>query len=236
MFFHRPKCVPTGRRSDHPVSALDFYPTFAGLAGASIPDGKQLDGKDIWADLLAGRNPRKGEMIYALRHRDGYSDVGARRDQWKACREGQGPWKLFDIEQDIGEQHDLGAKNPDVLQSLVSGAEKWSRSHTEPRWFHELRARDRWNETGMPNYEATFRLAPRVAMSISAKPQKQVKSKGDSTRAEFIEKERVKWKTRGWKWNPAKVEALFDRIDTNKDGIASGMEKKAYWAKVMKGE
>ena len=232
MFFHWSGHVPAGRRFDHPVSALDFYPTFAGLGGAAIPEGKLLDGKDIWADLLAGRNPRQGEMIYVLRHRDGYSDVGARRDQWKACREIQGPWRLFDIERDMGEQHDLAAKHPELLQSIVSGAEKWSRSHTEPRWFHELKARDRWNETGMPNYAETFRPAPRRATPVKEETEKRERRKGDATRAEFIELERIKWTQNGWKWNQARVEALFDRMDANNDGIASGSERKAYWAKV----
>ncbi len=76
MFFHWPGQVPSGVRYDHPVTALDFYPTFVALAGAAIPPGKQLDGVNIWDALLAGHDPRAGRMIYALRHRDGYSDVG----------------------------------------------------------------------------------------------------------------------------------------------------------------
>ena len=158
MFFHWPKHVPAGERFDHPVSSLDFYPTFAGLAGAKIPDRKVLDGKDIWDDLLSGNNPRRDEMIYALRHHAGFSDVGARRDQWKICREGNGPWRLYDLKEDIGEQRDSSKEHPELVRSMVSKVEKWSRSHTEPRWFDDLKARDNWIETGMPNYEQTFKV------------------------------------------------------------------------------
>ena len=77
-------------------------------------------------------------------------------------------------------------------------------------------------------------MAPREVSPVKAEPQKPTKSKGDSTQAEFVEKEIIKWEENGWKWDQAKVEAMYDRIDTNKDGIASGVEKKAYWATVEK--
>ena len=158
MFFHWPEHVPTGQRFEHPVSALDFYPTFVALGGAAIPEGKHLDGKDIWAALVAGRNPRKGDMIYALRHRNVFSDVGARRDRWKICKAYNQHWQLFDIEQDISERNDLSARFPEQLRDMVSEAEVWSRNHTEPRWFDTLAVRDKWNQTSMPNYAATFKV------------------------------------------------------------------------------
>jgi hypothetical protein len=105
----------------------------------------------------------------------------------------------------MGEQHDLGAEHPELLQSIVAGAEKWSQSHIAPKWFHELKARDKWNATGMPNFDETFRLKPGVATSIKAEPTKQTTFKGDSTRSEFIEKERTKWNEKGWQWNQSQV-------------------------------
>jgi arylsulfatase A-like enzyme len=158
MFFHWPGNVPAGGRYDHPVSALDFYPTFARLARAKVAADKQLDGKHIWDDFQAGRSPRKGEMVYALRHRDGYSDVGARRDQWKICRTYQAPWKLFNIEDDIGERRDLSDQYPERLREMVSEAEEWSQSHAQPRWFDNLKAAREWKAAGMPKYDATFML------------------------------------------------------------------------------
>ncbi len=159
MFFHWPEHVPAGERFEHPVSALDFYPTFARLAGAAIPTGKQLDGNDIWDDFLAGRSPRKGEMIFALRHRQGFSDVGARRDQWKICRTYNAPWKLFNLEEDIGEKRDLSDQHPQRLRDMVSQVEKWSRSHTQPLWFDNLEAEARWKADSMPRYQATFQVS-----------------------------------------------------------------------------
>lgn len=158
MFFHWPKKVASGKRYDYPVSALDFYPTFAGLAKATIPNRKQLDGKNIWDAFLSGNNPRKGEMIYALRHRPGYSDVGVRQDQWKALKTNQNAWKLYNIQHDIGEQLDLSIQNPEQLRKMVLETKKWSKTHTEPRWFDPIELGNVWQKEEMSKFEETFKV------------------------------------------------------------------------------
>ncbi|QGJ68845.1 Hypothetical protein PBC10988_5090 [Planctomycetales bacterium 10988] len=158
MFFHWPKQVPAGKHFEHPVSALDFYPTFARLAGAELPSEKELDGIDIWDAFLADRNPRPGQAIFAMRHRLGFSDVGARRDQWKAVRVYNSPWKLFNLDEDPREQRDLSPQHPELLQELVQEAKTWSSTHTNPRWFDNRKAQQQWEEKKMPRHEETFAL------------------------------------------------------------------------------
>lgn len=158
MFFHWPDNVPAGTRYDHPVSALDFYPTFAALAGAKIPSGKDIDGKNIWNALLTGESARKGGMIFAVRHRQGLSDVGARRDQWKVVRQSNGPWRLYDVDSDLSEKRDLSANYPELIESMVSQVEKWSHSHTQPKWFYIREESENWKADKMPRYEETFSI------------------------------------------------------------------------------
>ena len=158
MLFHYPNKVPAGKRFDHPISALDFYPTFAHLAKANIPASKQLDGKNIWEDFVKGSNPRQGEMIYALRHREGYSDVGARQDNWKILKTQQNAWALYDVEKDMGEQTDLSAQHPERVKEMVSKAEQWSKSHVEPLWFDPMRLEKIWKEKEMAKFENTFKV------------------------------------------------------------------------------
>lgn len=52
---------------------------------------------------------------------------------------------------------------------------------------------------------------------------------GDSTLETYIEFQKTRWDKNGWNWNVAKVKQEFHAIDANKDGIATGLEKKAYW-------
>ncbi len=158
MFFHWASKVPAGRVFDYPVSAVDFYPTFANLAGAKIPVDKVLDGKDIWSDFIAGNNPHSGEMIYCLRHRTGYNDVGARKDDWKALKTGNQPWQLINIKEDISEKHDLSKEHPEILNELVAGAKEWSLTHIHPHWFNSEQEGIDWKEDDMPRYDETFKV------------------------------------------------------------------------------
>ncbi len=158
MFFHWPGNVPAGKRFDYWVSALDFYPTFAALAGANIPAGKKLDGKDIMKDIIAGQNPHKNDMIYALRYRFGYCDVGARKDEWKITRMGNEPWLLFNIKEDIEEMKDLSSQYPERLKQMISETEKWSRTHITPLWFYTEKDAEMWKSGKMPDYSQTFEM------------------------------------------------------------------------------
>jgi len=77
-----PGTVPRGISESTPTSTLDFFPTFARLAGAAVPTGRTLDGMDI-SELLKGKATRSTSRM--LFH---YFRV-----QLQAVREG--PWKLF---------------------------------------------------------------------------------------------------------------------------------------------
>ncbi len=163
MFFHWPNVVPGGETYGHPVTALDFYPTFARLAKASVPAGKQLDGKDIWDNFIVNRSARAGEPIYAVRHRigsspEGNSDIGIRVDDWKAVRLGTDPWRLYNIAADIGETTDVSSANASVLSSMVTEGKAWSDLHIEPIWFDSFQAGADWVSKEMPHYDAAFSL------------------------------------------------------------------------------
>ena len=173
MFFHWPGEVPAGERFDHPVSALDFYPTFARLAKAKVPTDKQLDGKDIWDAFVAGRSLRKDETIFAMRHCKGFHNVGIRRNHWKVSKRGpNSPWALFNLNQDISESNDISSQHPEIVEMMVDSARQWSKSHTAPRWFDNEGAEKAWQETKMPRYDSIFAVGgPRSTSPPSSKPQ-----------------------------------------------------------------
>ncbi|WP_111706177.1 sulfatase-like hydrolase/transferase [Lutibacter citreus] len=158
MFFHWPNIVPSGKTFNHPIMAIDFYPTFARLAGAKIPEGKILDGKNIWDDFLAGKNAHINDDIFVMRHRNGFTDVAVRKNQWKALKIYQQKWKLFNIEQDISETSDLSKQHPDILKNLVNDAENWSKTNIQPRWWHDKKTGVEWKKDNMPKFNQTFKL------------------------------------------------------------------------------
>lgn len=156
MFMHWPGHVPAGQVFDHPVLALDFYPTFAGLAGAKIPAGKKLDGKDIWSAVQAGRNPHPDEIMHWLRHHGVGNEVALRRGDLKAYRKNFARWKVFDVTRDPGETNDLAGKSSELLDSLVADGLAWSKTLQAPQWHDTKAGLTSWRKNQMPKYPETF--------------------------------------------------------------------------------
>lgn len=158
MFFHWPNVVPEGKTFEHPISALDLYPTLAGLGNAEIPANKLLDGKNIWEAFLNNENPRVDESLFIMRHRKGFSDVAVRKNEWKALKLGKQKWKLFNIEKDMGELENVSAKHPKILKELVKEGAQWSKGHVQPLWFHIEKEGAEWRADKMPRFNETFKL------------------------------------------------------------------------------
>jgi arylsulfatase A-like enzyme len=159
MFFHWPNKIPKGQKFDFPVSSLDFYPTLNYLAGATIPENKILDGKNIWEAFTSNQNPHDKETLFAMRHREGYTDVAARQNDWKAVKVHQEPWKLYNITNDISEKTDLSTEQPAILEKLVTETENWSKTHTEPLWFDPLYLEQMWKDSSMATFNQTFKIS-----------------------------------------------------------------------------
>lgn len=163
MFWHWPDGLAGGKHYDDPVTALDFYPTFAHLASAAIPAGKVIEGKDISDSVAHAQNAHAGQPIYAVRYnigfgKEGSSQVGIRQDQWKATRTAGQNWKLYNITNDIGETTDVAAQHPEVLKEMVSKAKSWSGKHVTPLWYDDAQAGQDWTNRAMPHYSETFSL------------------------------------------------------------------------------
>lgn len=74
--------------------------------------------------------------------------------------------------------------------------------------------------------------APQPKAAAKAAPTKTDAT--DKTKAEFVAQEKAKWAQKGWVWNQAKVEANFDKMDVNHDGLASGQERQAWYRRLAK--
>jgi arylsulfatase A-like enzyme len=102
------------------ATMMDLYPTFAKLAGATLPSGRVLDGRDISA-LMAGaagaRSPHQAFFFH-----DGMGQLKAvRSGQWK-LHLGPSP-ALYDLGADVGETRNAAADLPEVVKRLSALAE-----------------------------------------------------------------------------------------------------------------
>lgn len=115
---HWPGRVEAGTVSDHPSAFWDFLPTAAELAGVEPPSG--IDGISYLPALL-GRDAEQEEHDYLYWEFPAQGGKQAvRAGRWKAVRlqvrkNPDGPIELYDLETDIGEEHDVAAEHPDLV-------------------------------------------------------------------------------------------------------------------------
>ena len=130
-----PGKISAERTSDQILSTMDLLPTFAVLAGASLPS-ITLDGRNA-IDFLLGQtsiSPRKEYLYYAATRL-----TGIRSGRWKlelprpANPVETGWWgrfleaipaiQLYDLDTDPGETSDVAAQNPEVVEELMKQVE-----------------------------------------------------------------------------------------------------------------
>jgi arylsulfatase A-like enzyme len=137
-----PGRIKAGSVCSEPAATMDILPTFAAIAGAPLPE-KKIDGFNL-LPLLSGEtrvSPRQ-ELLYYY----GTEFQAVRQGKWKlhvphtyTSYEGLEPgrdgfpgptekrktaYKLYDLEKDIGERHNVIELFPDVAEHLMALAER----------------------------------------------------------------------------------------------------------------
>jgi arylsulfatase len=133
LVVHWPLGIPETMRNGlrhEPGHVIDLLPTFIELSGASTEpnqSGLPLSGKSLF-DVIQSENL---QTAIDFQNRDIYfSHEGSRamRSGWfKAVstaenRQGDGNWRLYDLQTDRAETTDISSQNPEKLRELV---EKW---------------------------------------------------------------------------------------------------------------
>ena len=128
---------------DRLTAHIDFFPTLAELAGATIADDvkPQVEGRSLvpllmnpkaeWAERTlfthVGRWP-KGANIDDYQ----FANCSVRTPRWHMVSAGKGKtkqqWQLFDLTADPGEKADVLAAHPDVVKKLTAEYDTWWKS------------------------------------------------------------------------------------------------------------
>jgi arylsulfatase A-like enzyme len=122
--------LPAGKIYDAPVSSLDILPTAVMAAGGSLAGDHPLDGVDL-VPYLTGHNSKPPHD--ALYWRFG-AQWAIRKGDFKLVHPPQSDAQLFNLAQDIGEQHDLAGEKPELVQELEKAWKEWDSQLTAPRW------------------------------------------------------------------------------------------------------
>ncbi len=158
MFWHWPQGKLPGTNYKHVVSSLDLYPTLIALAGATPPTGKQLDGKNILADVRTNKNTRETEPLFFMMHQPdtGNNQAAVVLNNWKWFSNGDGNWSSYDLDKNIDELKTTSASKD--TPPLIAALYDWTCEHIKPAWFDDKNYdwEVSWQENKMPNWKKTF--------------------------------------------------------------------------------
>ena len=132
-----PGRIPAGTVCGEPACTMDMLPTIASLTGARLPEHK-IDGKDIRPLMLGqsgAESPHEAFFYYRgwtleavrsgrwkLHFPHGYRTLAGRKGgtggQPVKYEQGRIGLALFDLKNDIGEQHNLADRHPEVVERL----------------------------------------------------------------------------------------------------------------------
>jgi arylsulfatase A-like enzyme len=127
-----PGKIPAGMVCDELLTAMDLLPTFAKLAGASIPTDRVIDGKDIWP-VLSGQPGAKSPHDRFFYHQ-GDRLRAVRSGLWKlhlpkrvGKKKKLAPVELYHLGDDIGEKHNVAKDHPEVVKRLLGYADEFKK-------------------------------------------------------------------------------------------------------------
>ncbi|TWU43046.1 Arylsulfatase [Novipirellula aureliae] len=149
MIVRWPKRIKPNSTCGVPVIGIDFFPTFLEAAGASIPEGKNLDGVSLMPLLtLSGSIPERTLFWHFPIYLEKYAGVADEsHDPLFRTRPGsalrQGKWKLheyfedgrielYDLQADIGERNNVAADYPEITAKLHQALKKWRKETNAP--------------------------------------------------------------------------------------------------------
>jgi arylsulfatase A len=127
MIVRWPGAAEAGSTCDTPVTSVDFYRTFLDIAGVRRPMDQVLDGESIVPVLKGGEGDKDRPLYWHYPHYHHTAPAGAiRRGPWKLIEYFEdGHAELYNLEEDIGEKHDLAAAKPDLAAELRQQLKGW---------------------------------------------------------------------------------------------------------------
>jgi arylsulfatase A-like enzyme len=134
--FRFPGRIPEGTLSHEPIVTQDLYPTLLAQAGLDRPKGHVLDGIDISANLADPAKSLPGRALYW--YHSNYSFAGRagmamREGDWKFCYYFENDEEeMFNLAEDIGEEHNLVATQPERAKRMRARLDAWAKARKAP--------------------------------------------------------------------------------------------------------
>jgi arylsulfatase A len=135
-----PGRIPAGTRSAQVATTVDWSATLATLAGASPPADRPFDGIDLMP-MLTGSQPPRERTVFWRRALDPYRknvkpQRAVRQGRWKYIDEPSGERYLFDLAEDVREEHNLAPAKPELADRMAKLLHAWE-SQIDPPLYDQ---------------------------------------------------------------------------------------------------
>ncbi len=127
-----PGKIPAGQICQEPTISCDFHPTFGEILGLNPETIQEIDGVSIWSIMKKPRKSLERNSLfwhYPLEkpHFLGGRSSGAIREgDWKLIEFfDTGEIELYNLTDDIGEQHNLADDYPDIRMAMLDKLRNW---------------------------------------------------------------------------------------------------------------
>lgn len=138
LLMRLPGEIKPGRKTDVPVSSIDFYPTFLELTGAGLPENYPLDGLSLLPLITKEKAPERDTLFWHYP-----AETGVRKAQASSVVRA-GDYKLIEFFQDYRielynlkadpeEKENLAEKMPEKAEALLNALNHWK---------HEVKAEE----------------------------------------------------------------------------------------------
>ena len=148
MIIKSPGMTSPGRTCDEPVISTDYYPTLLEIAGLPLKPEQHLDGESF-VPLLRGDDSLPPRSLYW--HYPHYSNQGGfpsgaiREGDWKLIeRYEDGSQQLFNLADDVGEQHNRVDEFPERAAKMRARLHAWYQS-VDAKFLRPKDGRQPWH-------------------------------------------------------------------------------------------
>ena len=139
-----PGVTAPGSESSEPICSIDLFPTVAKIAGVEI--SHEVDGVNL-LPALRGKELQRPSLFWHYPHysnQGGFPGGAIRQGDLKLVeRYEDGRVHLYNLKDDIGEQHDLATDMPDRVEQMRKELHAWYKT-VDAKFLTEREGRQPW--------------------------------------------------------------------------------------------
>ncbi len=201
--------ISAGQTYREMVMGFDCHATALAAAGVESTGSKPLDGVNLLPFVTGKADGRPHDQLFWRAGRQHAARVG----DWKLVTIPQlGDTMLFNLRDDIAEQHNLAGRHPEKLKELQVAFADWEKGTQPAKWIRQDQRNAEIGGKLRPESERTTRRPAASGSRIDTAFKNADKNNdGKLSREEYPQP------------------GVFKAVDANKDGFATLEEVRAYY-------